>query len=556
MEEKSSNQKKNSKLRTMDSRKEYYGSRLRQGKADNKLTDDEIKKSKKLKQQSQKKGMEVYKETSKAVIKAAATASVVGSRMLSTVEKSGIQGDGSDNSDTAEEIISETGHVMGSSGRSIAKKARGSKYSKHLHGKRAVSKAEASGQSQKNLMKKQIQLKAMERQRKSVENTGKVGRKLTDKAEDVIGKIGEFIVEFIKDNPMMSFCIVLVLIVIMMFSGVMSSCGAMVGGGNNITIVTTYSALDDTILDVDDDYTELEEEVQDQIDDVGSEYEGYDEYNYYLDEIGHNPYQLAAILTVMFEDYTREEVQEVLEEILELQYELTIEEVVETREREATGSRWVDDDSYEDGGYYQSYAYTEEYDYYILNVTLTNHGLDYVVHELGLTEDQFQRYEILSETYGNKPYLFTDIYSIEEPEDEYDVPGEYLTDLEFARMLQEAERHLGKSYVWGGYSPTSGFDCSGFVSWVINHCGNGWDVGRQTANGLKNITARVRKSDVKPGDLIFFKGTYNTSGASHVGIVVDPVNHVMIHAGNPIKYSNYDTPYWRAHMYCYGRIRR
>ena len=123
-------------------------------------------------------------------------------------------------------------------------------------------------------------------------------------------------------------------------------------------------------------------------------------------------------------------------------------------------------------------------------------------------------------------------------------------------MLHEAESHLGLSYVWGGYSPVSGFDCSGFVSWVINHCGNGWNVGRQTANGLKVITDRVRESDVKPGDLVFFKGTYNTTGASHVGIVVDPVNHVMIHAGNPIKYSNYDTPYWRAHMYCYGRIRR
>ena len=183
-------------------------------------------------------------------------------------------------------------------------------------------------------------------------------------------------------------------------------------------------------------------------------------------------------------------------------------------------------------------------------------GIDHVVEELGLTDDQVQRYEILKATYGNKKYLFDDIYSIEEPEDEYDVPGEYLTDIEFARMLHEAESHLGLSYVWGGYSPVSGFDCSGFVRWVINHCGNGWNVGRQTANGLKVITDRVRESDVKPGDLVFFKGTYNTTGASHVGIVVDPVNHVMIHAGNPIKYSNYDTPYWRAHMYCYGRIRR
>ena len=134
------------------------------------------------------------------------------------------------------------------------------------------------------------------------------------------------------------------------------------------------------------------------------------------------------------------------------------------------------------------------------------------------------------------------------------MPGEYLTDEEFARMLQEAERHLGLPYVWGGYDPNSGFDCSGFVSWVINHCGNGWNYGRLTANGLKNVTARVPESEVKPGDLVFFQGTYNTSGASHVGIVVDPVNKIMIHCGNPIHYASYDTPYWRAHAYCYGRL--
>ncbi len=537
MEEKSS--KKNSKLRNTDTRKEYYGSKLREGKADNRLTEEEIKKSKKLKKQSQKKGMEVCKEKAEAAKKAAVVGAIAGTKAYSAVGSSGIQEENADNSETAEEIVSETGHIMGASGSSVAKKIQSAKYSKQIHGRKAQSKAEAAGQTQKNLMKREIQMKAMEKQRKNVENTGKVGRKITDKAEDIIGKIGEFLVEFVKDNPVISLIIVVVLIIVLMFSGVMTSCGALVGGGgNNITIVTTYSALDQTILDVDDDYTELEEGIEDQIDDIETEYEGYDEYNYDLDEIGHNPYQLAAILTVMFEDYTREEVQEALEDILELQYELTIEEEVETRERDT-----------EDGG-------TEEYDYYILNVTLTNHSLDDVVHELGLTEDQIERYEILSATYGNKPYLFDDIYSIEEPEDEYDVPGEYLTDLEFARMLHEAERYLGMTYVWGGYSPTNGFDCSGFVSWVINHCGNGWNVGRQTANGLKNITARVREEDVKPGDLIFFKGTYNTSGASHVGIVVDPVNHVMIHAGNPIKYSNYDTPYWRAHSYCYGRIRR
>ena len=549
-----------SKLRTVDSRREYYGSKLREGKADNSLTEEEVEKSKKLKQQSQKKGMEIAKEKAKDAAKekakTVAKAAVVVDTVVSEFGRGTRQEDTSDNCDTADEVISETGHVMGASGSLAAKKIKSAKYSKQIHGRKAQSRQEATGQTKKNLMKKQIQAHAAEQQRKNVENAGKIGRKITDKAEDVIGKIGEFILEFVKDNPVISLIIVLVLIVILMFSGVMTSCGAMGGVGNNITVVTTYSALDDDILDVDDDYTELEEEIQEQIDDIESEYEGYDEYNYTLDEIGHNPYELAALLTVLFEDYTRDEVQDMLQTILELQYELTIEEEVETREREVEDTRWVEDYTHPDGGYWEDYTYTEEYDYYILNVTLTNHGLDHVVEELGLSDDQVQRYEILKATYGNKKYLFDDIYSIEEPEDEYDVPGEYLTDIEFARMLHEAESHLGLSYVWGGYSPVSGFDCSGFVSWVINHCGNGWNVGRQTANGLKVITDRVRESDVKPGDLVFFKGTYNTTGASHVGIVVDPVNHVMIHAGNPIKYSNYDTPYWRAHMYCYGRIRR
>ena len=535
----SEKRKSNSKLRTVDSRREYYGSKLREGKADNSLTQEEIEKAKKLKQQSQKKGMELAKERAKEKVKdtakTVARAAVVVDTVVSEFGRGTRQEENSDNCETADEVLSETGHVMGASASLSAKKIKSAKYSKQIHGRKAQSRQDATGQTKKNLMKKQIQAHAAEQQRKNVENAGKIGRKLTDKAEDVIGKIGEFILEFVKDNPVISLIIVVVLIVVLMFSGVMTSCGAMGGVGNNITVVTTYSALDDDILDVDDDYAELEEEIQEQLDDIESEYEGYDEYNFNLDEIGHNPYELAALLTVLFDDYTRDEVQDMLQEILELQYELTIEEEVETR--------YDDDDP-------------EGYDYYILNVTLENHGIDHVVEEMGLTDDEVQRYEILKATYGNKEYLFDDIYSIEEPEDEYDVPGEYLTDIEFARMLHEAEDHLGLSYVWGGYSPISGFDCSGYVSWVINHCGNGWNVGRQTANGLKVITDRVREADVKPGDLVFFKGTYNTTGASHVGIVVDPVNHVMIHAGNPIKYSNYDTPYWRAHMYCYGRIRR
>ena len=463
------------------------------------------------------------------------------------------------NTTVSEEVISETGYILGSSGNLIRSKLNNSKYSSRQHGRKAANTAK---ETEKNRMRKEMQRKALERQRKNAENTGKVGRKLTDKAEDFVGKIGEFIVEFVKDNPVASIIILLVLIVILVLSGVFSSCGVAFTGAQDITISTTYTAKDSTIREVDRSYTSLEQEVQTAIDNIPNDYPGYDEYNYYLDEIGHNPYQLAAILTVLYEDYTKEEVQQKLSEIKDLQYELTTQRVVETRYRqeERTGSRWVSDSSSPSGGYYESYTYTVtvSYQYYILNVTLKNRTLNEVVNQLGFTEDQLQRYQILLATYGNKKYLFEDdIYSVKEPGEyeDYDVPGEYLTDEEFANMMREAEKYLGMAYVWGGDSPSTGFDCSGFVSWVINHSGNGWNVGRQTANGLKNSTARVSASDVKPGDLIFFQGTYDTSGASHVGIVVDPVNKIMIHCGNPISYASYDTNYWRNPFYCYGRIR-
>ena len=314
-----------------------------------------------------------------------------------------------------------------------------------------------------------------------------------------------------------------------------------------MVIVTSFTAQDDDILTVNAQYTDKEAELQEKIEHIETDYPGYDEYNYSLNEISHNPFELAALLTVLYEDYTPAEVQAKLTEICEKQYKLDLVERVEIRTRTETRYDDVTGDPYE---------VEVEYEYKILDVTLTNYSVDYVARHIGLNSEQIERYEILLETYGNKPYLFEgDPYAIQTLEyEDYAIPGEYLTNAQFANMMREAEKYLGMSYVWGGSSPSSGFDCSGFVSYVINHCGNGWNYGRLTANGWKNATARVSQGDVAPGDLVFFKGTYNTSGASHVGIVVDPVNKIMIHCGNPIQYASYDTNYWRQHMYCYGRI--
>lgn len=239
---------------------------------------------------------------------------------------------------------------------------------------------------------------------------------------------------------------------------------------------------------------------------------------------------------------TREEVQAELVRLFEEQYDLELDEEVEIRSYTTTD---------EDGN-----TSTVYYEYRILNVTLTNYGLGNVIASSRLTAEQWERYKVLLETLGNRSYLFgEDVSSAPGGGGEYtdyDIPGEALTDTAFANMVREAEKYLGYPYVWGGSSPSTSFDCSGFVSWVINNCGNGWSVGRQTANGLKNLCDIIPPSEAKPGDLIFFQGTYNTSGASHVGIYVG--NGMMIHCGDPISYASIETNYWQQHFYCFGRI--
>lgn len=348
-----------------------------------------------------------------------------------------------------------------------------------------------------------------------------------------------------------------ILLVVMMISGMMGSCSVMFQGGSDVVVETSFTAEDEDILGVEADYCALEAALQARINNIESEFHGYDEINITQDQIGHNPYELASYLTVVFENYTRSQVQGTLQQIFAAQYELSFDSIVETRYRTETKTRTVTRTDPETGETYEEEEEYEEevpYDYYILNVTLDNKGLANILLSAGLTDDQMMRYGLLMQTLGNKPEIFGDNpYAIAIQDVlHYDIPGEALTDERFRRMITEAEKYLGYPYVWGGSSPSTSFDCSGFVSWVINHCGNGWNVGRLTADGLKNICAIIPRSEAKPGDLIFFQGTYNTTGASHVAIYVG--NGMMIHCGNPIQYASIDTAYWQAHFYCFGRL--
>ena len=296
----------------------------------------------------------------------------------------------------------------------------------------------------------------------------------------------------------------------------------------------------------------LEQELQKTIENTETDFPDYDEYEYNLEEIGHNPYELASYLTVKYEDYKRRNMKQVVKDLFNEQYDLSYKERTETRSRTVTKTGYYEVES-ENGGITKvPYTYTE-IEYYtvkILTVTLKNKSLGSVISGKGMNEDEQARYALLLETQGNKAYLFNDAYVDYEDPEEYQIPPDALSDQTFAAMIAEGEKYLGRAYVWGGSSPSTGFDCSGFVSWVINH--SGWNIGRQTADQLKHTCTVISPEEAKPGDLIFFKGTYDTSGASHVGIYCG--NGMMLHCGNPIQYTSINTKYWQQHFYCYGRL--
>ncbi|MGL6200437.1 MAG: CD1108 family mobile element protein [Lachnospiraceae bacterium] len=446
---------------------------------------------------------------------------------------------------------------------------------------------------------------------------------------------------FIRRHPVLAFGVLAIFLIVVIFSSIFSSFSSMGSGGFTSIIMSSYTAEDSDILAVDAAYTQMEADLQSRIANIESEYSGYDEYNYSLTQVGHDPFALASYLTCLYYDYTLEEVQAELQAIFNQQYGLTLTETTETRTvtktievgdaigqvrttaycscaiccgpyangitasgTTAAANRTIAVDAYnpivpmgtkvvingvtytvEDTGnlnannadidiYFNTHAEAlawgrQSHTAYlaegnsntvevtvtetvsILNVNLENNSI-YSIANANLDSDQLELFNLYMETLGNKEYLFEDNVYVNRGDATggYTIPGEALSDPQFAALIAEAEKYLGYPYVWGGSSPSTSFDCSGFVCWVLNQSGAA-SVGRTTANGLLDKCAVVSVSEAKPGDLIFFQGTYNTSGASHVGIYVG--DGMMIHCGNPIQYASINSSYWQSHFLCFGR---
>ena len=431
-------------------------------------------------------------------------------------------------------------------------------YQRERHNDPAPSSNPISKWRQKQELKKRyMEAKASGRAGASASGAAKGGKKTAEGTKSVVDKG----IEFVKEHPKAILIAGVLGLLIMLIAGMFSSCTAMFAGSGNAVLGTSYTAEDADITGTDADYSALETALNNQISNIESTHPGYDEYRYDLAEIGHNPYELASYLTVLFEDYTRAEVQSTLQSLFAQQYTLTLTPEVEIRTRTETRTGTTtstDPVTGETTTSTYTYEVEVEYEYHILNVKLTNKGLGAVIQSSGLTTEQADRYDVLMTTSGNRSELFgEDVYGVNRGEyTDYDIPGEALTDERFRRMITEAEKYLGYPYVWGGSSPSTSFDCSGFVSWVINHCGNGWNVGRLGAKGLKNICDIIPPDQAKPGDLIFFHHTYDApdpSDATHVGIYVG--DGMMIHCGNPISYASTESNYWQSHFLCFGRIR-
>ena len=436
-------------------------------------------------------------------------------------------------------------------------------YASRLHARGEATKQpkDNTGSSWFSRWRQRQSIKAEYQAARTGEKTGSAAavqstKTFTEKIRELFGSAAETITE----HPGAFLTCGLLAVVLMFVTSTFSSCTALSGNPGATILATSYTATDEDIRGANNDYKAMEADLQAKLGRIESDYPGYDEYQYDLAEINHNPYVLTSYLTVLFEDYSREEVQAKLQELFHAQYSLTTREEVQIRYRTETrtGTRTKkhrDPETGEITEEEEEYEYEVQvpYEYKILHVKLTNNSLEMVVANSGLTDDQTERYQLLQQTKGNRSYLFEDdIYASDVPGLDYTLNTEALSDVKFANMMREATKYLGYPYVWGGSSPSTSFDCSGFVCWVINHSGNGWNVGRTTAEGLRQMLRIIPASEAKPGDIIFFQGTYDTPGASHVGIYVG--DGMMIHCGNPIQYASVNSSYFRAHFYCYGRL--
>lgn len=394
----------------------------------------------------------------------------------------------------------------------------------------------------KNSLKRYWQKKQLRKQyQKRAKEAAKQGTKAAGKTAVTTEKLAARAVEFVKRHPVGSLIALVCILLIFMMQSCSSSLVMLGNSGAGAIGASTYPCEDGDMLGAEAAYCGLEAELSDYLDSYESTHD-YDEYHFDLDEIEHDPYVLISTLCALHEgQWTLAQVEGTLQMLFDRQYILTEDVVVEVRYR--TESRTDSEGN--------SYDVEVPYNYYICYVTLKNENLSHLPVSM-MSEEQMSRYAIYMSTLGNRPDLFPDSPYVNKyitnPPEGYEVPREYLDDETFAAMLSEAEKYIGYPYVWGGSSPATSFDCSGYVSWVINH--SGWNVGRLGAQGLYNICTST--SSPKPGDLVFFKGTYNTPGVSHCGIYVGDGR--MLHCGDPIGYANLNTSYWQSHFYAYGRL--
>ena len=367
-----------------------------------------------------------------------------------------------------------------------------------------------------------------------------------DKGKSVVSTAVNGIANFAKSNAHVLLIVGVFLLLLLLVMSAFSSCSILFSGTTQVSGQTIYTAEDRDIRGAETDYKKLEKELDKKIKRTPTDHPGYDEYRYHLDDIEHDPWQLTSFLTTLYDDYTRSEVQTKLKETFAKQYKLTTWVEVQTRYRTVV---MID--------IFTGIPYTVQvpYEHRIFHTKLVNKGLEVVIRE-ELNNDQWKRYEIFQDTLGGRPYLFNGGLppggsdGSGAPGIDYQVPAEALTDEEFAAIYKEAQKYVGTPYVWGGSTPETGFDCSGYVCWVYNQ--NGYDVGRTTANGLWNKSQHISEAEAKPGDLVFFEGTYDTPGKSHVGIYLG--NGMMVSAGDPIKYADIHSSYWQKYLSGFGRL--